>query len=146
MSNARRHLGIDYGSKRIGVAVSDPLNIVARGICVIPFSQKAVGEIKRLAEEFDVSTIVVGMPLNLKGEKGQKALEVDRFVELLEVELNATVVKWDERFTTRRVHQTLRELGVKKNKRQVKDTIDEMAAAMILQSYLDSLKHRQALV
>ncbi len=144
MPKADRYLGIDYGSKRIGVAVSDPLNILARGICVIPYSQKAVREVKRLAEEFNVSTIVVGMPLNLKGEKGQKALEVDRFVDLLGAEVSATVVKWDERFTTRRVHQTLRELGLKKSKREAKDTIDEMAAAMILQSYLDNLKHRQA--
>ena len=144
MQNLSRHLGIDYGTKRIGVAVSDPLNIIARGIGVVANSGDAIKEIRRLAEEYSVSTIVIGMPFNLKGEKGQKALEVEKFVGRLEAEVAAKIVKWDERFTTTRVHQTMRELGVSKTKRQSKPAVDMMAAAMILQSYLDSRKFPHA--
>ena len=77
----KRILGIDFGTRRIGIAVSDPLNIIARGLTVVPNSAKAISEIHRIAVEYDVEKIVVGLPLTLKGEKGQKALEVEAFVK-----------------------------------------------------------------
>jgi len=112
---------------------------------VIPNSERSVEQIMNYVSEFEVSVIVVGMPLNLKGQKGQKAREVEEFISRLRAQTSAEIVEWDERFTSTRVHQTLRQLGVKKKKRQSKEAIDEMAAALILQSYLDSSKHRLTL-
>lgn len=145
MYHSSRHLGLDYGSKRIGIALSDPLNIIASSFGVIPNSERSVEQIMNYVSEFEVSVIVVGMPLNLKGQKGQKAREVEEFISRLRAQTSAEIVEWDERFTSTRVHQTLRQLGVKKKKRQSKEAIDEMAAALILQSYLDSSKHRLTL-
>ncbi|TLY32290.1 MAG: Holliday junction resolvase RuvX [Ignavibacteria bacterium] len=133
----KRLLGIDYGSKRVGIAVSDPLNIIARGVTVIPNSEKLIGEIKRIAGEFDIEKIVVGIPLNLKGQKGSKAEEVEEFIRALEAELGIEIVRQDERFTTMEAHRTLRDMNVGKSKRRSRGTIDEMASALILQGYLD---------
>ena len=134
----KRFLGIDYGSKRIGIAVSDPLRIIARGLQVIANSPKTIDEIKRLVSEYDIEKIVVGMPFNLKGERGQKAEEVQSFIEKVKAEINIEVVEWDERFTSQDAHQTLRDMGAKKKQRQSKEKIDEIASALILQGYLDS--------
>jgi putative Holliday junction resolvase len=136
---AARILGIDYGSKRIGIAVSDPLNIIARGVTVIPNSPAKIGEIKRIAVEFGVEKIVVGVPINLKGRKDAMAEEVEEFIRLLASELNVEIVRQDERFTSRIARQTLLDMNVGKMKRRVKGRIDEMASALILQGYLDGL-------
>ena len=77
MTPGKRALGIDYGSTRIGVAVSDPLNIIAKGIEVVPNTPRCVERIREIAEEYEVGVIVVGMPFNLKGEAGKKAEEVE---------------------------------------------------------------------
>lgn len=140
MSPTKRILGIDYGTKRIGISVSDPLKIIARGLQVVYNTSKAISEIKRLAVEYDVDKIVVGMPFNLKGERGQKAEEVSVFIENLKAEVGIEVVEWDERFTSQDAHQTLRDMGAKKKQRQSKEKIDEIASALILQGYLDSQK------
>jgi putative holliday junction resolvase len=88
-----------------------------------------------------VELVVVGMPLNLKGEKAQKAQEVERFIEVLKGEMSAEIVSWDERFTTRMAHQTMLDMGTKRQERRLnKGRIDAMAAAILLQSYLDSRK------
>jgi putative holliday junction resolvase len=82
------------------------------------------------------------MPLNLKGERAQKAQEVERFIDLLKGETSATILSWDERFTTTMAHQTMREMGTKRQERRSnRGRIDAMAAAILLQSYLDSRKH-----
>ena len=138
MSSLKRILGIDYGSKRIGIAVSDPLRIIAQGVSVVANSSTMINEIKKLVHEYSAEMIVVGMPLNLKGEKGIKAEEVEKFITQIEKELQIEVVRFDERFTSKMAHQTLRDMEVKKKKRQAKGTIDRMAAALILQGYLDS--------
>ena len=136
-SMERRFLGLDYGDRRIGVAVSDPLNIIARGITVVLCNANAVHEISRLAREYDVEKIIIGLPLNLKGESGLKAKQVEEFIAKLQSEVRIPVERMDERFTSKIAHATLREMGTKKSARQAKGTIDEMAAALILQSYLD---------
>jgi putative Holliday junction resolvase len=138
VSSLKRILGIDYGSKRIGIAVSDPLGIIAQGVSVVANSSTMINEIKKLVHEYSAEMIVVGMPLNLKGEKGIKAEEVEKFITQIEKELQIEVVRFDERFTSKMAHQTLRDMEVKKKKRQAKGTIDRMAAALILQGYLDS--------
>ncbi|MBI5216206.1 MAG: Holliday junction resolvase RuvX [Ignavibacteriae bacterium] len=133
----QRCLGIDYGSKRIGIAISDPLNIIARPLKYILASSDVKKEFEKLLEEFQVKTIVVGMPYNLKGEKGQKAEEVEKFIADVLSQFTIEIVRWDERFSTKQVHQTLREMNVKKKQRQSKEMIDAMAAAVMLQSYLN---------
>lgn len=138
MNQIKRLLGIDYGSKRIGIAVSDPLRIIAQGISVVINSSKAIEQIKKIVQEYDPEKIIIGMPLNLKGEKGIKAEEVEKFIAELETKLNIEVVRFDERFTSKIAEQTLRDMNVKKKTRQAKGYIDSMAAALILQGYLDT--------
>jgi putative Holliday junction resolvase len=137
----KRILGIDYGSRRIGIAVCDPLRIIAKGVKVVSNTPNAIEEIKHIAMEYDVASIVIGMPLNLKGEKGMKAEEVERFIEQLSASLGIEIIRSDERFTSQDAQQTLLQMGVKKKQRQVKGTIDEMAAALILQQFLDHQNH-----
>ena len=133
----KRVLGIDYGSARIGVAVSDPLRLIARALTVIRNSPSAAGEIGRLAEEQDADTIVVGMPLTLSGAKGQKAGEVERFIASLREATGCRIVTVDERFTSSIASETLRAMGTTKKARREKGTVDAMAAALIAQSFLD---------
>ena len=141
MPTLERILGIDFGSTRIGIAVSDPMQIIAKGIGVVLNGPKMMAAIKGYVTEYAVSKAVVGMPLNLKGEMGQKSVEVDQFIQQLVKETGLEVIRWDERFTSKVAHQTLIDMGVGKKKRRQKGTIDEMAAALILQSYLDSRKY-----
>ena len=136
----KRILGIDYGTARVGIAVSDPLHIIARGVTVIAHSSRLVDEIKKLAVEYDAALIVVGYPYTLKGTAGAKSREVDGFVDELRHEVSCPVVTFDERFSSKTAMQTLRTMGARKKDRQRKGTIDEMAAAVILQTYLDSHK------
>lgn len=133
-------MGIDYGSRRIGIAVSDPLRIIARGLVTIANDAGAVAEIVRLAADYGVRTLVVGMPYNLKGEKGVKAEEVAEFTGRLTRAFQGEVVFVDERFTTRQARQTLLDMGTTRKQRRVKGVVDEMAAALILQSYLDGAR------
>ncbi len=135
----KRILGIDYGTRRIGVAVSDPFRIIAQGIEVIMNTPVFFKKIKTIAEKYDVEAIVVGFPYNLKGEAGQSAKEVNVFIQQLKTATNIPIIEWDERFTSAVAHQTLIEMGVKRKQRQNKSTINQMAAALILQSYLDSV-------
>lgn len=140
MISSKRILGIDYGSKRIGISISDPLNIIAKGLTTIHNTSSVIMEIKNLLEEYNIDKIVVGKPLTLKGNEGIKADEVNAFIATLKNVLDVEIVEWDERFTSQLAHQTLHEMGVPKRKRQSKEIIDEMAAAIILQSYLNSQK------
>lgn len=131
-------MGIDYGSVRVGIAVSDPLRIIARAIAVVPNTPSLYTELKRLTQEYEIEKIVVGMPFTLKGEKGQKALEVDEFISHLRGVVDLEIVTCDERFTSQTAHDTLLMMGVRKKQRQSKGRIDSMAAALILQEYLNS--------
>ena len=135
----KRFLGIDYGSRYIGIAVSDPLHVIARGVRVIRNSPQVLDEIHDAANEFDVEKIIVGYPLNLKGGRGQKAMEVDEFIERLKQQLPYEIVRVDERFTTAIARQTMLDMGMKKKQREKKGVVDAMAAALILQNYLDSI-------
>jgi putative Holliday junction resolvase len=135
-----RLMGLDYGTKRIGIAVSDPLGIIAQGKGVIENTPAAITAIGLKAKELSISTVVVGMPYNLKGEESRAAQAVREFGERLEQEIGLHVEYWDERFTSATAHQTLLDMGVKKKKRQEKSQIDSMAAALVLQGYLDSHK------
>jgi putative Holliday junction resolvase len=136
-----RYLGIDYGSVRIGISLSDPLNIFAQPHNTLTNDRNAIGTIAQLVESNRITFIVIGMPLNLKGEKGGKAKEVEEFIERLHGATNATIIPWDERFTTTMAHQASISMGTKKSsRRKEKHKIDSLAATLLLQSFLDSQK------
>jgi len=132
-------LGIDYGEKRIGLAVSDPSNMVARSLKVLKRNgtRSWVKELKLIIDENRIEKIVVGLPVNMNGSLGEKGREVLAFVEVLKKELKVPVVTWDERLTTVSAEKLLRQTKLSREKR--KDILDKLSASIILQSYLDSI-------
>ena len=142
----QRILGIDYGSVRVGLSISDPLGLIAQPFEVFRNDASLFTNLGQVSARENVTLIVVGMPYNLKGQKAQKAEEVQKFIERLKVELGIEIFTWDERFTTTIANQTMLAMGTKKKERQKKDgRIDSMAAAVMLQGYLDSTKHSRSL-
>jgi putative Holliday junction resolvase len=138
----KRILALDYGSVRVGVAVSDPLHIIAQSVGACRNDASLFDKLKEVVHEYDPGLIVVGMPFNLKGEKGLKAEEVDKFVVTLKARFGIETVVWDERFTSKMAQRTLIEMGTrKKERKENKGRVDAMAAAIILQSFLDQTKH-----
>jgi putative Holliday junction resolvase len=141
----QRVLGIDFGSERVGLSLSDPLGIIAQPIDALKNDSTLFVQLQQLSIRENVKLIVVGMPFNLKGQIAQKADEVQKFIELLKAKLGVEVVTWDERFTTTIAHKTMLTMGTKRKERQKKDgRIDSMAAAIILQGFLDSTKHSRS--
>jgi len=141
VESCTRILGIDYGSERIGLALSDPLGVLARPHETLRNDPTLWHRLKSIVAAEHVLQIVVGMPLNLKGKKGKKAEEVEVFIERLKAETRADVTTWDERFTSTMAHQTLIAMGTTRKSRQNdKGRVDAMAAAILLQSYLDRRK------
>ena len=135
-----RVLGLDLGTKTLGVAVSDELGWTAQGIETISIDEER-GEygLKRLREiidEYKVDTIVVGFPKNMNGTVGPRAEASQRFAKIFESEFSLPVILWDERLSTMAAERMLIAADVSRKKR--KQIIDKMAAVVILQSYLDS--------
>jgi putative Holliday junction resolvase len=132
-----RALGLDVGERRIGVALSDPQGILATALTVIEAKSvdDALRRIVALASENDVERIVVGLPISLDGSLGPQAQRVRSFAESLEACTDLPVVTWDERYSTADAERVLVEAGVKREKR--KKHVDSVAAAFILQGYLD---------
>lgn len=120
--------------------MSDPLNVIARSIGVIPNDRNVLKKIAEYIREFSVSLIVVGMPYTLRGKISGKSEEVQEFVQHLNAAVGLEVETVDERFTSVIAHDTLLMMGAKRKQRREKGKIDEMAAALILQSYLDRRK------
>ncbi len=135
-----RILGLDFGTRRVGVAISDPTNVIATGVTTLENSPRLIDELGAIIREYGPVLIVVGMPITLKGEKGRKALEAEAFAQRIGVQLNLPVVFADERFSSVQAQETLREMGVGRKRRRSKSTIDRMAAALILQGYLDAAR------
>ena len=133
-----RLMALDLGERRIGVAVSDPSRVLARGIEVIERRsvEKDLEAIGHLAEEYEVEAIVVGFPRRLDGTAGEEAKKAEAFAAQIEAHLELPVILWDERLSTVRAARALAEGG--KRKRRL--GIDAVAAVVILQDYLDSLK------
>ena len=119
------------------MAVSDPLRIIASYVGTVPNDDQAFRRLGEFVHKYDVRLIVVGMPYTLKGEKGEKAREVEAFIEKLKQSVKVDVVTVDERFTSAVAQQTMRTMGSTKSQRRDKGRIDQMASALILQSYLD---------
>jgi len=142
METPKRILGIDYGSRRIGFSLSDPLGIIATPYETLRNDETIWKYIRAIVERESVGAFVIGMPVTLRGDKGKKAQEVDAFAERLRSEIGLDVFPWDERYSTSIARQTLLDMNTRKKSRNAKNgTLDSMAAAITLQSYLDSRKN-----
>ena len=139
----KRVLGLDFGSKTVGVAVSDPLLITAQAVETIRRKsenklRKTYARITALIEELDIGTIVVGLPKYLNGDEGERVGKTLEFKETLERYTKLDVVTWDERLSTVEALRTLDATGASLEKK--KEVVDMVAAQIILQGYLDSIK------
>ncbi len=133
-----RILSIDFGEKRLGVAVSCPLKIISQAVeCIERKGMKEdIEKIKCLVDKYEVEEVLFGLPLRTSGEENIEAKAVREFAETVGKHITAKINFWDERYTTISAYEILSQLPVKKkNKRKI---IDKTAAAIILQSYLDS--------
>ena len=134
-------LGIDYGDSRTGFAISDTSESLARTLETFP--AKGMEKVKmraiELTKEHGAEKIVLGFPKNMDGSVGDRGKKSKKLAHLLEEESGVPVILWDERLTTVSAHNLMNETNVRGKKR--KDSVDKIAAAFILQSYLDSIKH-----
>jgi putative pre-16S rRNA nuclease len=128
-------LALDFGRARIGAAISDELQLLAHPLETIPANEKALSRVAEIVRERKVDHVVAGIPHQMNGQIGVAATEVLQFVEKLRAILPCPVVTWDERLTTVAAHRALRDAG--KKTRDTRSYIDQVAAQMILQSYLD---------
>ena len=142
-----RILGLDYGTKTVGVAVSDPLLLTAQGVEII--RRKSAGKLRQtlarieeLVEQYEVETIVLGYPKNMNNTEGARCEQTKELKEMLERRTGLPVVLWDERLTTVAADQSMMEMGIRRENR--KDYVDEIAAIFILQGYLDYLSNQKA--
>lgn len=139
-----RIMGIDYGDARTGVAISDLLCTIAGSATVVPSRnrEKAVADIVRLAKENQVGEIVVGLPRNMDGSEGSRAQLCREFAELLKEATGLPVAMWDERRTTVEAHNILSQHNYHGKKR--KETVDAVAATLILEGYLEFKKRNDS--
>lgn len=138
-----RILGLDYGSKTVGVAISDPLLITAQGLEIIRREsegkiRKTYQRIEELCREYEVEKIVLGYPKNMNGTDGDRAQKSLEFKEALERRTGLPVIMWDERLTTVSADNVMMESGIRRENR--KEYVDEIAAMIILQNYLESIR------
>jgi putative holliday junction resolvase len=135
-------LALDFGRARIGVAVSDELQLLAHPLETIPTKERPESRVAKIVHEKKVDHIVVGIPKQMNGQIGIAATEVLEFVEKLRTILPCPIVTWDERLTTVAAHRALRDAG--KKTRNTRRYVDQVAAQMILQSYLDRRAQEKA--
>ena len=133
---AGRILALDYGSRRVGVAVSDPLRIIARGAGTFDNTPDLFDRLADLVRTEGVTLVLVGMPYAPDGGMGAKGREVNGFVERLKARLGLPVVTWDESHTSRDARHLLRDTG-KRRKFRERARVDEMAARLLLQEFLE---------
>ncbi len=136
-----RIMGLDFGSKTVGVAVSDSLLITAQGVEIIRRKEenklrRTLARIEELIEEYEVEEIVLGLPKHMNASEGIRAELTLEFREKLERRTGLPVTMWDERLTTVMAEKTMIEAGVRREKRR--EYVDKIAAVFILQGYLDS--------
>lgn len=138
-----RVLGLDYGTKTVGVAISDPLLLTAQGVEIIRREKpgklrKTLARIDELITSYQADKIVLGYPKNMNDTEGKRCEETIAFKEMLENRTNLEVILWDERLSTVTADKTMMETGIRREHR--KEYVDEIAAMIILQGYLDSLQ------
>ncbi len=137
----KRILGLDYGSKTVGVAVSDPLLLTAQGVEIIRRKsenklRQTLARIEELIVQYDVARIVLGLPLHMNTEEGDRAQKSLEFQEILKRRTGLDVILWDERLTTVEAIEVLNEAGIRREDR--KKYVDKLAAVFILQDYLNN--------
>lgn len=142
-----RIMGLDYGSKTVGVAVSDALGLTAQGIEIVRRKSESklrqtLARIEEIAKEYGVEKIVLGFPKHMNNDIGERAEKSLEFKEMLERRTGLPVVMWDERLTTVEADRTMMETGIRRENR--KEYVDMIAAVFILQGYLDYLSNQQA--
>ena len=134
-----RKLGIDYGDARVAIAITDPLNITAQGLETIQRNNSDKVVLRRLDEilkKYEVDTLVVGMPYNLKGEKTVRAEKTEQFIHKLRCKYNKLKIEIiDERLTTVAAHKTMNFLDINKNKKR--NIVDTISAVYILETYIN---------
>lgn len=135
-----RIMGLDFGSKTVGVAISDPLMITAQGIEIVRRKEenklrKTLARMEELIEEFEVEEIVLGYPKNMNDTLGERVQKTEEFKEMLERRTGVPVTLWDERLTTVAADKAMIEAGLRREER--KEQVDKIAAVFILQGYLD---------
>jgi len=134
-----RILAIDYGSKRVGLAVTDPLRIIASGLTTV-HSKDLIVYLEDYFKKEQVDEIVIGEPKTLMNEKSDSARFIDPFVKHLQKKFpEKKIVRYDERFTSALAHQTMLMGGLKKKARQNKETVDMVSATILLQDYMSYL-------
>lgn len=138
-----RILGLDYGSKTVGVAVCDPLGITAQTVETIVRREenklrKTLARIEELIRQYEIERVVLGYPKNMNNTIGERGKKSEELKEAIERRTGLPVILWDERLTTVAAERVLMESGVRREHR--KESVDQIAAAMILQGYLDSLR------
>ncbi|MCR5128251.1 MAG: Holliday junction resolvase RuvX [Lachnospiraceae bacterium] len=140
-----RIMGLDFGSKTVGVAISDELGLTAQGKEIVRRERESklrqtCARIEELIVEYGVERIVMGLPKNMDGSEGERVDKTKEFQEMLERRTGLEVVLWDERLTTVAADRYMSEAGIRGAKR--KELVDEIAAVFILQGYLDSIANK----
>lgn len=141
-----RIMGLDFGSKTVGVAISDPLLVTAQGIEIIRRKEenklrRTLARIEELILEYEVEQIVLGMPKNMNNSEGAREAATKDFAEKLERRTAVPVIFWDERLTTVAAERAMMEAGIRREER--KEHVDRIAAVLILQGFLDYRKNTQ---
>lgn len=135
-----RILAIDYGKKRVGLAVTDPLQIIANGLDTVP-ANEVIDYLKKYFAKESVDKIVVGLPMQMSGEESESMKYIRPFVAQLQKTFpDMEIVFADERFTSVLAHRAMLDGGLKKKDRQNKELVDKISATIILQSYLESTR------
>ncbi len=139
-----RIMAIDLGRKRCGIAVTDPLQIIANGLTTVPSGQLVEFVLNYLKTE-EVETLVIGEPKDMRNNPSDCSKYIEPIVNRLKKLLSGMdIVRYDERFTSVMAHQAMIDAGLKKSKRQDKELVDTIAATIILQSYMESIKMRKS--
>jgi len=131
-----RAIGLDVGERRIGVAVSDELGLIASPVTTLDLEREGPEKLLALIEQYAPSRIVVGLPVTMRGREGTQAAETRRFVEWLRPRVACPIVFWDERLTSTAAERLLAASGMRRSRRR--EAVDAVAAALLLQSYLDA--------
>lgn len=135
-----RILAIDYGRKRTGIAVSDPLQIIANGLCTLS-SVEVLDFLSEYIPTENVETIVIGYPKTLNNTPSQSLKYINPFLKKMEKKFpNINIIQFDERFTSRMAFQTMIDSGIGKTKRKNKSLVDKISATIILQNYMETIK------
>ena len=134
-----RILGLDYGSRRIGVAICDELGMTAKGVVTLVRKNREadIETIAELIRRHDVERIVIGYPLRLDGSEGIQCEKINRFIRRLEMRFTFPIIRWDETLSTKEAEELLRERGIRREK--WRGVVDRIAASVILQGYLDAI-------